>query len=338
MHLQSSNMTQVVIRGESVYQCDKCTRKVRVLTNKYGIDTLSRCNITLNCRGSLRQIKQLSLINNTPQFAPEVNGVQDWFQRRIFYQFTQSLQSNVWTINHNLANNPIITAYVYGVVDNQTVLIQDSNFTTQLIDSNTTQITFTRPVSGIAHAVTLSSQKGNIATPIVLDPQFQITNDSGDITVAVRVSGDAPDSWSADSININIKYATPNGTTIEYLKVQRSPSIVSPWIGVKRIVANGKIYMVHSFNLTTQPPADSVFQAGTILNGTQFNITQLNGVNISNGDILILLADSPYTPVDRSILTFIDAGRADVIMTYDSGTASVPVTAITNTYPPITVV
>ena len=105
-------MTQILIKGESVYQCDVCSRKIRVLTSRTGIDVVQRCTITYGCRGRLHQLRDAKEINSTPAFPSEVAGVQDWFQRRVEYTHTQQIGTKTWTINHELANKPLVYAYV----------------------------------------------------------------------------------------------------------------------------------------------------------------------------------------------------------------------------------
>lgn len=104
-------MAQILIKGESVYQCDVCSRKIRVLTSREGIDVVQRCTITYGCRGRLHQLRDAKEINSTPAFPTEVAGVQDWFQRKVVYSHTQPIRMKTWTIKHGLANKPLVYAY-----------------------------------------------------------------------------------------------------------------------------------------------------------------------------------------------------------------------------------
>jgi hypothetical protein len=104
-------MAQILIKGESVYQCSVCARKIRVLTSRDGIDVVQRCTITYSCRGKLNKLTTAVDVNTTPAFPTEVPGVKDWFQRKILYTHQQPIKSKVWTVNHNLANKPIVYAY-----------------------------------------------------------------------------------------------------------------------------------------------------------------------------------------------------------------------------------
>lgn len=105
-------MAQILIKGESVYACDVCNRKIRVLTSRDGIDVVQRCTITYNCHGKLHRVTNTEDINTTPAFPVEVAGVQDWFQRKVEYTHVQPIKSTRWLIKHNLANKPLVYAYV----------------------------------------------------------------------------------------------------------------------------------------------------------------------------------------------------------------------------------
>lgn len=104
-------MAQILIKGESVYKCSVCSRKVRVLTSRDGIDVVQRCTITYGCRGKLSKLTTAVDINTTPAFPVEVPGVRDWFQRKVLYTHHQPIKSSSWTVPHNLSNKPIVYAY-----------------------------------------------------------------------------------------------------------------------------------------------------------------------------------------------------------------------------------
>lgn len=105
-------MAQILIKGETVYKCDECMRRIRVLTSREGIDVVNRCTITYGCKGRLHKVKNVEEANSTPAFPAEVPGVQDWFQRRVEYTHTQPIKSSAWIIKHNLANKPSVYCYV----------------------------------------------------------------------------------------------------------------------------------------------------------------------------------------------------------------------------------
>lgn len=104
-------MTQILVRGESVYKCDVCSRKLRVLTSREGIDVVQRCTITFGCKGKLHRVTSAEEVNSTPAFPEEVPGVQDWFQRRVVFTQQQPIKAQRWVVNHNLSNRPLVYAY-----------------------------------------------------------------------------------------------------------------------------------------------------------------------------------------------------------------------------------
>ena len=91
---------QILIKGESVYKCDTCNRKVRVATSKDGIDVVQRCIITHGCKGKLYRVRDARDVNSTSAFPAEVPGVQDWFQRRVVYDHSQPIKSQKWYYYH----------------------------------------------------------------------------------------------------------------------------------------------------------------------------------------------------------------------------------------------
>src|SRR5512139_2046272 len=105
-------MTRVVIRGETVYECDVCKRRQRVPTNRQGIDVLPRCNITAGCKGLLHRVTALRDIASTPTAPPEIEGVSDWYQRNVLHIHQQPIRSDRWVVTHNLQNIPILHIFV----------------------------------------------------------------------------------------------------------------------------------------------------------------------------------------------------------------------------------
>jgi len=104
-------MAQILIKGENVYRCDVCSRKIRVLADRDGIDVVQRCTITYGCRGKLHRVLDSAEINDTPAFPVELPGVADWYQRKIEYTHTQPIKSTRWVVKHNLSNKPLVYAY-----------------------------------------------------------------------------------------------------------------------------------------------------------------------------------------------------------------------------------
>lgn len=333
-------MPKVVVKGESVYQCSICSRSVRVPTNKHGMDVLSRCNITYGCQGKLKRVTLAKQINETPAFPPEVQGVQDWFQRRVLYTHDQPVQSPVWLINHNLSNRPKVHAFVYRLVDGISKLVPTEPKYERTIDANTIEIEFDTAEAGTAQCISLASQNSinpNATASVVADTSaFQVSSDAGEITLATLSD--------AELVGIALTYRT-SGTsidvTIEYAGIDSIPTVNSPWSGAEHAIINGKRYTLRSFNITTTPLAPAYFAAGAVPQGSMFYVSNYNGSAPALGDCLILLGRSPYATVDRLVDRYIDVSAINTQtpeMYYSQGKAFVSPTVIKSTYPHILVV
>lgn len=333
-------MAQIVVRDESVYQCDECTRKIRVPTNREGLDVLNRCNITYNCQGRLHKLTLAQDINNTPAFPPEVPGIQDWFQRKVLYTHNQPVQSATWLIEHDLANKPVLHVYVNRVVNGVETLVSTEPKTVTTIDLNNTQLTFEVAESGLVQCVALSSQNatnpGATDSPVASTAAVQITSDTGELTIATLVS--------APLIGVTLQYITSStnvDVAIEYTGVDNVPSVQSPWVGASTALINGKKYTIRSFNLTETPLAPAYFAAGQVPNGSAFLFSIVGGAAPAVNQCLILLGKAPYASVDRVYDQYIDvsminSGTPETF--YASGKGFATPTVIKSTYPPILVV
>jgi hypothetical protein len=333
-------MPKVVVKGESVYKCSVCARNIRVPTNKQGLDVLLRCNITYNCQGKLRRVTQAKEINQTPAFPPEVQNVEDWFQRKVLYTHDQPVQSTTWTVKHNLANRPKLHIFVYRIVDGVNVLVDSTPLTETTIDLNTVQVTFATAESGLAQCIALASQNSTNpeSTQLIVDTTtvFQVSSNVGEITLATLSA--------SPLISLALTYKT-SGTqldvVIDYAGIDNVPAIGSPWAGTSNVVLNGKKYTVRSFNITTTPLAPAYFAAGSIPTGSTFYVSNFNGHVPVTGECLMLLGRDPYATVDRVLDRYIDVSQINTATPetfYTSGKGYTVPTLIKQTYPLILVV
>lgn len=333
-------MALIVVRNESVYQCDVCTRSIRVPTNREGLDVLTRCNITYGCQGKLHRITLAKDINDTPAFPPEVEGLQDWFQRKVLYTHDQPVQAATWLVTHDLANKPVLHVYVNRVVDGVETLVSTVPKTTTTIDLNNTQLTFEVAESGLVQCVALSSQNatnpGSTDTVAPSTAAVQITGIQGELTIATLVS--------TPLIGVTLGYVTSSAdldVDIEYTSVDDVASVDSPWVGTSTVLINGKKYTVRSFNLTTAPLAPAYFAAGQVPNGSAFSFLSVAGVAPTLGQCLILLGTAPYASVDRVYDQYIDVSAINAATPetfYTTGAGFAYPAVIKSTYPPILVV
>jgi len=321
-------------RGDAVYQCDVCKRYVRVPVDIEFIDIIQRCIITENCLGKLHVIENVGVINSTPVITPEVPGLKDWFQRKVLFTFTQSIQATVWTIVHNLGTKPLVQVVVTREdTNNNSILVElpPDMFTVAVVDLNTVTVTFTRAESGIAQCMNATSSNlinSPIVTPVTLADMLLTNN--GEITLATRNT--------TPLIPITVVYKSKTVITVVYSAVDNVPSINSPWVETSVVYIGGKDYTVRSFNLLTANPAPSYFANGLIVNGSPF---YFSGLSVGLGENFILLGNSPFASVDRISDQVIDVASIGVTapqVYYNQGNAFAKPPVIKQIYPPIFVV
>lgn len=320
-------MTTVVTRGEVVYECDVCNRRMRTPANKYGLEVMQRCTITHNCRGKLHRVTNIGTINNTPAFPPEVPGVIDWYQRQLLYTHTQHIPSNTWVIKHDLGGSVLVHPYVNQLADGEMQLTK-ATATTTIIDQNTIQLTFSEVVTGSAQCVALSSQTTSVTTSEQSAQYMQLSGVGGVITVATLV--DSP----VVSIGLSFGSSSQGATVITYSGLTNTVPSGSPWVGATRVLLNGKQYTVRSFNVTQTAPAPAYFNAGAIVNGSSVTFDALNGAPLSPGEGIILLGSAPYAYVDRINNRYVDMAYTSG-MFYADQTLFVPQALIKTVYPHI---
>lgn len=330
-------MIQVVIRGESVYECDVCKRRIRTPTNRYGLDIVQRCTITSGCQGKLHRVTALKDINSTPAFPPELVGVQDWFARNVLYTHQQPIRTATWIVQHNLQNVPILHTFVNRIVDGKEVLVEQDPTIVETIDANTTRLIFASAESGQVQCVSPSTKNTTnydntlAATPVTLSTQ--LTSNTGEITIATLDS--------SGIVDVTLTFLSAPLTSITYSGVDNVPSIYSPWVGVGSVIVNGKRYTVRSFNLTQTSPAPAYFTAGVIANGTAFYLSGINSTHVGDNDVLFLLSNAPHTNVDRIYDHYVDAKFVSPTSSatfYDEGKGYVMSPVVKSTYPLILVV
>ncbi len=330
-------MTQVVIRGESVYECDVCNRRIRTPTNRYGLDVIQRCTITAGCQGKLHRVTAQKDINSTPAFPPEVAGLTDWFARNILYTHQQPIKTAVWVVQHNLQNIPTLHTFVHRTVNGEEVLVEQDPVRVDTIDANTTRLTFSAAESGQVQCVSLSTKNttnyDNTLAAASSTAGVQLTSDLGEITIATLDS--------SGTIDVTLTFLSSASTNITYGGVDDVPSIYSPWVGADSIIVNGKRYTVRSFNLTQTSPAPTYFSAGTIANGTAFYVSGMNNTPIGANDVLFLMSTSPHSNVDRMYDRYVDAASVSSTSPetfYEEGRGYVMSSVVRSTYPLILVV
>lgn len=315
-----------------MFQCDVCNRRVRVPSNKFGLNVIQRCIITNGCLGKLHVERNRQEVNNTPAFPVAVDGLTDWFQRKILYTHQQPVESDVWLITHNLGNKPSVQLFVNKIIDGETVLTEQLPTKITVINLNTLQLELSARETGVAQCIALSSE--NSVNPQFKPPEvdttvFQITN-KGEISIAT-LDG-------SPTVSLSLVYNTINGElTVPYTNIDDVPSLESPWVGANRVFISGKTYTVRSFNVITTPSATTFFEQGLIRDGSQFRVVT---TNLSPGQNFLLWGKFPYTAIDRYYDRCIDTSRlvTSSNVFYSKGEVFVDPVYVKTPYPNIVVV
>ena len=140
----------------------------------------------------------------------------------------------------------------------------------------------------------------------------QISN-LGEITVATRVD---PNQTSEPVISLLARYTSAVDNTVveELYAADDNPALNSPWTGSEfdRIVVNVKsrrqLYTVRSFNGIVP-----LITTGVVSSGSTFIFASIDPTgtgdnlrDIEPGEVLILLANRPYSTVDKILDQYID--------------------------------
>ena len=333
-------MAQIVVRGENVYQCTVCSRKIRVPNNRYGLDVVHYCTITQGCKGKLNRVTIPKEVNNTPAIPPEVTGIQDWFQRQMLYTYTQTIASNTWTIQHNLGTIPIIHTFLNQIVNGVMTLVETLPPPYKIIDDNNIILTFPEAVSGVAQLEALSSRNtANLQKSKVVQNvnNIQVTTNTGVLTIATLDPSPITE--------VTLTYVVPgqNPIAIVYNNLASPPDANSPWSGINQVYVGGVVYTVRSFNLVSHPAALQYFISGQIPStGCAVYVgTPLNGPTGILKSVLILEAKSPYASVDIITNQYVDFSaetKTSANILYSYGVAVVTPNTPKSIYPYISVV
>lgn len=324
-----------------VYKCDTCKREIELQQKVNSMERIQRCIITHGCRGKLYQLRV------DPDYVrgslpPDVVGLDNWQQRKVLYNHTQSIERDVWVVEHNLGTYPAVSVFIDRPIEDdlenqQEIVPQDII----IIDPNTIKIVFDRPWSGMAQVIARQSDP-NLLQPYVREPEqtippYQLSK-LGEITVATRISTIG----EPTNVNIQVTYTTTQGTNpvITYA-ADNQPSLNSAWVDYDKVVIKGKIYTVRSFNAIVPE-----MTSGVIGNGSTFVFTGIDDNNdnqmrnIEPDEVIILLSNEPYEVFDKIDNKFINVTDSTstnnpFAFFYDSGEFLALQDIVQTTYPPI---
>lgn len=310
-----------------VYKCDVCKREKEFQRNIEGLEKVQRCTITHGCRGKLFQT------NVFPDYirasAPErVIGLDEWRQRKVLYNHTQSIARNEWLIEHNLGTFPSISVFVNIPIEDDPDNVEEIIPTDiVVVDENNLILRFDRAWSGMAQLVARQSD------PDLLRPFTRVTakavalqqiSNNGEIAIATRVSTVG----EASSIDLVIRYSTTQSTTIDKTYDKVSTNLLgsaSAWRDFEKVVIRGKIYTIRSFSGIIPEMYDETIGSGSTFRFTGINDYNPTGVRyIQQDEVYILFANEPFDTVDKLTDQYIDvydvtATENAFSLIYDSG-------------------
>jgi len=320
-----------------VYKCDVCKREKEFQRNIKGLEKVQRCTITHGCRGKLFQTGVFS--DYIRASAPtRVFGLDEWRQRKVLHNHTQSIARNEWLIEHNLGTFPSISVFVNIPIEGNLENVEEIIPTdTVVVDENNLILRFDRSWSGLAQLVARQSDPNllrpftrQVAPPVELQ---QISN-NGEIAIASRIS------TVGESSNISLvaRYLTTQNTIVNKTYDEVSDSLSassSSWRDFEKVVIRGKIYTIRSFSGIIPEMYDETIGSGSTFRFTginaysdvhQFIFTQIMNVvrDIQQDEVYILFANEPFDTVDKLTNQYIDvydvtATENTFSLVYDSG-------------------
>lgn len=330
------------------YKCDTCKREIELLENIQGLTVFSKCVITEGCKGKL-YVTDRNPDSIRESFPTDASDLDDYTARRAFVEFEQNILSNTWKIQHDMSVFPAVTVYldVDGVVSE----LPPDEYTINLITNNSLEIVFSEPKKGIAHLVARSSVPLEPTTQIDPDNLFQLSND-GIITFAVpkfviHSSTMLPIDLQNQEVEVEICLEIPDQepiVCIEQLPAELSTD--SPWVGWDEIlVRKRRNYYPRTKNiLDFNVFEDSTLTLDDIEDGTKLSFKRINfgdGVyrKIESRALFILLAKTPFEPIDKILNQLLDVGELESenpdYLIFNNGNLFADNSAIESIYPDI---
>lgn len=315
------------------YKCDTCNRQVELIENKCGLTTYGRCTITSGCNGKFYKIKR-NQNNSRESFPAYEPDIEDYSARKYLYIYNQKVPSQEWNVVHNFGLSAIAIVY------NSNGEIIDSSLYTVEYFSNSLVVKFTSATTGYVHVIfrsaSIQNQKSAVISPDVplsysniltfAIPKFitrinsiayPTTPQATPVPTRPALPSSAPYEVCNNTIKIEIELLRPNQEPIvctETLDEFINPD--SPWADLSQIlVRNRKHYCIKTIDITklkiftntNNPTID-------IPNGTTLKIKRIDygtGIltNIPDRGLILLLADSPYTKLNKITDKLVECGE-----------------------------
>jgi len=260
------------------YQCDTCKRVIEHQQNAVGLEIYGRCIITDDCRGKLHQTEVLPtfLIGTLP---PDVEGLNNWVQRKLLYTHNQTLSQQVWEIKHFLATEPSVQTHIY-LGPTLTEVTPDSITT---VDKNTTLVTFSEPFRGIAQLISRST---NISQPVakkdvaVVAETFSQGSSASTTAYNTIPPGDKITIYWFDSKSNSLGFTTSD--------IKDNSTILS-WKDYNSVFYKGKNYNIYNINVNPPAGADD---------GSHFYFHNENDLPFTANEAFMLFTNSPFSSFD----------------------------------------
>lgn len=342
------------------YNCDTCKRSVELVENPYGFTVVGKCVITNGCSGRLYRTERNP--NNLRESAPKyVAGLDNYVPRKAFFEYTQSLASDKWNINHNMGVLPSTSVYMlsasgkYELVDNRTYKVV-------AIDKNNLSIVFPTKVSGLVQCIAKSTVPSIPPTVAPDATEYQVSS-NGVITFAVpkyitqlRGSGPSPTPTVAlpfnlctddNTIEIEIEITKPNEDPfVCFEAIPNVMSNVSPWNGWGEVlIGKRRNYCVRTVEfLKLKVLGEANLRPSDIPDGTRVRFLRIDyGTGrkevIPSRGLLMLLAKKPHAYADKVKDHIVDVGEligdTPDYFVYRNGELFLDETKVEKTYPDI---
>lgn len=312
------------------YQCTVCKRTINLIQNKQGLDWIGHCNITLGCRGVLvqQEVYPDYVRGNLPA---NVIGLENWVQRDVLFNFSQTSPRTTWTITHNLGVPPSVQVYVNVPNTTGTETLQEILPETITYNSdNQVTLTFQQAYSGIAQLIARASNP-DILSPLpiapvgIQTPTIQLTN-NGVLTIASRVS------TTGSNPSISCVFSIQTGSSasvIVPISTSSSSDLNSPWSDTSQVMIKGKKYIIRYINIQSI--------SGTLSTGSSVSMIGVNDQSKNQAPLVV-----PVNSASGNIFTLVGNylayfGAGTIFQTQSTAVANnLTWTSVLSTYDAIT--
>lgn len=316
------------------YQCSTCKRQIDLVQNQQGLEWVGHCNITLGCRGTLYQIDvKLDFTRGSP--TPNVIGLKNWVQRKVLFNFTQTVARPMWIIEHDLGTAPSVVVFVnQPTTDNPNAQVEV--LPEEIIYNTDDKLTLIFPTSysGIAQLIARSSNPDVLAPrpipPVVTKaPTIQLSN-QGVMTIATKVLSVG----NPTNMSLTLAYTLGSSaisTDITYT-ASNVPSNLSPWEDTTSVIIKGKTYTVRTFNVQTAQTT-----SGQVSNGSTIDLLSINSTGTFNIPVVsVALAPTNQFVIDNDYSLFFGENSVFQIIGATTASNNIPWVAGSSTYDPMT--